>query len=102
MESLKKEFWKHAATIGGPSDIEDIFLSWAANKKLAFNKAIPLWSSINKDVYAAFGKKISLKFEGTPAEFKELKMDVPSEEGVLEQAKDQIATEPGIVAPDLT
>jgi len=93
MEALKKEFWKHAASVGGPADIEDIFLSWAADKKLAFDKAIPLWSSINKDVYAAFGQKLAISM--TAEELQELTSKAPSAvagEGPLEKAKEEIAT----------
>lgn len=97
MEALKKEFWKHAASVGGPADIEDIFLSWAADKKLAFDKAIPLWSSINKDIYATFGQKIAdISVSGPAEELKKMMSggggESPLGEGPLEKAKEEIAT----------
>lgn len=92
MDALKKEFWKHAASVGGPADIEDIFLSWAAQQKLAFETAVPLWSSINKDIYATFGKKIAgnVSISGDANEIKDLFSAGGAPEGVLEAAKEDI------------
>jgi len=92
MDALKKEFWKHAASVGGPADLEDIFLSWAAKQKLSFEAAAPLWSSINKDVYATFGKKVAgnVSVSGDAAEIRDLFSDGGAPAGVLEEAKEDI------------
>ena len=57
METLRKSFWKHVSTVGGPSDIKDVFLKWAASNHLNYETAGLLWSNINKEINTAFGKK---------------------------------------------
>lgn len=99
MEALKRDFWKYAATVGGPVDIEDTFLVWAANKKMAFKTAVPLWSSLTKDICSAFGQRFSddvtVELRGKPEDIESMfgkGLNIPNT-GVLEQAKDTIESD---------
>jgi len=93
METLRKEFWQHVSTAGGPADIGDVFLKWAAGKNLNFDTAKVLWENIDREIHAAFGKKIAdnvtVEITGDKETVEEMLGKGPGEAGPLELAKDK-------------
>jgi hypothetical protein len=50
MNSLTKDFWKHVSTVGGPSELRDVFLKWAADQHMTLPQAEDIWKLVSADV----------------------------------------------------
>lgn len=74
MQTLIKEFWTHVSSVGGPADIKDVFLKWAADQKLNFETAKLLWGGIDTEIHDAFNirKADNVTISGDPDAIKGL------------------------------
>lgn len=64
---LTKMFWNHVATLQGEHNIDDVFLSWAAEKNLKLSVAQDTWKKVYAQVFEFFNPtKVATDIEVSP------------------------------------
>lgn len=77
MNSLTKDFWRHVRTAGGPSDLRDVFLLWAAEQRMTLAQAEDIWKLVCADVDEIFDRSkkadnISVEITGDDTTIKKM------------------------------
>jgi hypothetical protein len=92
MNSLTNDFWKHVSTVGGPADLRDVFLVWAADQHMTIPQAEDIWKLVSADVDEIFSRSkkvadIEVTWKGPAKELADVGI---APEGEDEQSKEKV------------